>query len=355
MHTIFFTGFPGFIGKQLALTLLKKYPDVKLIFLVHPSQLDKAKADFKELGFSTPHEIISGDITQSNLGMSHDSAQKVKNETTIVFHLAAIYDLTVPETLAQKVNVWGTQNMLNFFSQAPNLKRFNHISTCYVSGDQKGLITPDKLEERPKENLMFHNFYESTKHASEVLVKNKMSEIPITIFRPAIVVGNSKTGLTDKFDGPYVVMKFLHQIRFLLRLVPNLGFKECEVNTVPVDYAVDVMATLAFQEKSKGQTYQICDQHPPSTEEFFGFIVQTIGGITPFQCTFLKKIILKLLRLPGVSKITGITCQHLDYFMHEGQYRSPNLTQDLEGSGITLPHYKDTYPTLYNYMKNHLH
>ncbi len=347
---VFFTGFPGFIGKYLAHTLLEQHPDIQFLFLDHPTQLIKANDDFRSLNLDFKrHEIIPGDITNKQLGIEDPALiRRIQTEVQMVFHLAAIYDLTVPEKVAKRVNVQGTENILNFFSSSPALRRFNHISTCYVSGDQKGLITPDKLEE----GQSFHNFYESTKHESEVLVKHRMNQMPITIFRPAIVVGHSKTGETDKFDGPYVVMKFLHRIRYLLRLVPNLGFKNCEVNTVPVDYVCQVMGYLAFQEKSKGKTYQISDQNPPTTEDFFGFIVKLIGGIAPFHFSALKNIILKILKIPQVAKITQITGQHLDYFTHEGQYRDPNLLNDLKGANIRPLKYTDFYPQLYDFMKN---
>ena len=145
-------------------------------------------------------------------------------------------------------------------------------------------------------------------------------------------------------------MSFLHRIRALLSLVPNLGYLECEVNTVPVDYVTDVISYLAFQKHSLGKTYQICDQVPPSTEEFFGALVNMIGKTTPYKCSFLKAVILKLLRLPLVSKITGITGQHLDYFMHPGKYRDPKLVTDLKESGITLPPYTTYYPQLYQFL-----
>ncbi len=347
MTHIFLTGFPGFIGKHLAFTLVKKYPDLKLTFLVHPSMQLKARQELQTLHLNPEvHNIVSGDITQSNLGLTDAQTKDIQTNTHMVFHLAAIYDLTVPQDLAQKVNVWGTENLLTFFSKSPYLQRFNHISTCYVSGDQKGLITPDKLEENQK----FYNFYESTKQASEVLVKKRSSTMPVTIFRPAIVVGDSVTGDTDKFDGPYVVITFLHKIRALLSLVPNLGYPECEVNTVPVDYVTDVISHLAFQKHAIGRTYQICDQNPPSTEEFFGTMVHMIGKVTPYRCSLLRTIILKILRLPLVSKITGITHQHLDYFMHPGKYRDPHLLEDLKDSGISLPSYKTYYPRLYQFL-----
>ncbi len=344
---VFVTGFPGFIGKRLALNLVKKKPSLKLTLLVHPAMEFQAKKDFKEMGFEGgQHRIVLGDITKPHLGLGGEKAQ-IQEQTEIVFHLAAIYDLTVSEDRAKEVNVFGTQNILDFFSKTSKLVRFNYVSTCYVAGKVKGLVTQEMLSR----NQEFHNFYESTKYGAEVLVQKRMDGLPITIFRPSIVVGDSHTGETDKFDGPYVVMKFLHKIKLLLRLVPNLGFSDSEANTVPVDYVVDVMTYLGFLEKAKGQVYQICDQNPPLTEEFFGELVFLIGGVAPYHSSFLRTIILKLLRLPFISYITGITKQHLDYFMHQGKFRSANLLKDLEGSGIHLPHYKKYYPILYKYMK----
>ncbi|OGQ16754.1 MAG: hypothetical protein A3B70_04120 [Deltaproteobacteria bacterium RIFCSPHIGHO2_02_FULL_40_11] len=348
MSHIFLTGFPGFIGHRLAQALLTKDPSFTMTFLVHPNMIDLAKSNSAQ--FQNRCTIVVGDITQPDLGLDTRTKEKVLLETTHVFHLAAIYDLTVPKELATRVNVFGTENILNFFSKATALKRLNHISTCYVSGDLKGEVTSDLLEE----NQHFHNFYESTKHASEVLVQAKKNEMPITIFRPAIVVGDSKTGETAKFDGPYVVMKLLHRLRWFLRCVPNLGTPQYEVNTIPVDTLVQIISYLAFQEKSLGKTYQICDPHPPSTEEFFDMLVQIISGHSPYKLDFLRKFILWKLGLPGVSCITGVSKQALDYFTHPGRYRCPDLMEDLKGSGIEIPKPKTVYPILYQYMKAHL-
>ncbi|MBI2027935.1 MAG: SDR family oxidoreductase [Deltaproteobacteria bacterium] len=346
MSEVLLTGFPGFIGKRLLFYLLEQRLKDSVHLLVHPSMLKLAQdAVASQSHIQARVHIHAGDITAPDLGLGRE-AQGLHNSINVIFHLAAIYDLTVPESLAKKVNVFGTQNMLNFAALCVDLKRFNYISTCYVAGTSKGLFTSQMLEK----GQGFHNFYESTKHEAEILVQKKMNEVPITVFRPAIVVGDSQTGETDKFDGPYVVMKFLHQIRFLLRLVPNLGYSHCEVNTIPVDYLVKVLSHLGFEEKAVGKVYQVCDQTPPTTEEFFEFLVYMMGRFRPYKSSVLKKVILEILRLKFATKITGITRQHLDYFAHEGQFRCQNLLKDLEGTDIQLGCYQDFYPHLYQFM-----
>jgi len=349
MADIFFTGFPGFIGKRLAQHILKKRPDSKLTFLVHPKMEQLARKSVQSFP-SHSARVVIGDITHPNLGLTPLLAKEIKVATHTIFHLAAIYDLTVDEAIAKRVNVFGTQNILDFFSDAPALRRFNYISTCYVSGDREGTIFATELSMNQK----FRNFYESTKYEAEVLVKNRMEELPITVFRPAIVVGDTQTGETDKFDGPYVVMKFLHRLKFLLRLVPNLGYANCEVNTVPVDYVIRVITYLGFEHRARGQTYQICDTKPPEGDTFFSEIVSIIANVRPYNAPFLRFIILKLLKLPFVHLFTGITKQHLDYFSHRGRYRSPNLIRDLNGSHIELKKYSNYYPKLYQFMSKNI-
>ncbi|HLD73814.1 MAG TPA: SDR family oxidoreductase [Bdellovibrionota bacterium] len=349
MKEIFITGFPGFIAKHLVLELAKN-PSYRITLLVHKSMYDKAQVLFTKHSWNNKHKLLVGDITQENLGLDTTKAREVREQTNIVFHLAAIYDLTVKETVAKHVNVFGTKNTLDFFSTSPALEHFNYISTCYVSGTRTGLIFAHELEKGKN----FFNFYESTKHEAERIVQEYKTRLPITTFRPSIVVGHSQTGETEKFDGPYIVLKFLHRIRWLLRLVPNLGFKHCEVNTIPVDYLISVLVDLGFNTAARGKTYQVCDPHPPTTEEFFGEMVKMIGGVTPYKCSFLRSLILKLLRVPGVSKITGMTCQTLDYFSHPGCYREGELKKDLAHKQIKSPGYQTYYPILYRYMRENL-
>ena len=113
--------------------------------------------------------------------------------------LAAVYDLTVPEAVAQRVNVDGTARIIDFCWSREHLHRLQYVSTSYVSGNYDGEFTEDGLDE----GQGFLNHYESTKYAAELLVREAMEAgLPATIYRPGIVVGDSRTGETQKYDGP---------------------------------------------------------------------------------------------------------------------------------------------------------
>ena len=113
MRTHFFTGFPGFIATQLIKELVRVGEVEKFYVVVQSSQADlakeKATSIMKEMNVTFPFEILVGDITQPNLGMTQQMISDLHEETLTVWHLAAIYDLAVKAEIAWKVNVEGTR------------------------------------------------------------------------------------------------------------------------------------------------------------------------------------------------------------------------------------------------------
>ena len=125
-----------------------------------------------------------------------------------MWHLAAVYDLAVPPEIARRVNVDGTANVVDLCHSLPRLRRLQYVSTCYVSGRYAGEFGEDVLAE----GQPFRNHYESTKYDAEQLVRDAMAGgLPATIYRPGIVVGDSTTGETLKYDGPYFIAGFLRR------------------------------------------------------------------------------------------------------------------------------------------------
>lgn len=192
-ETIFLTGFPGFIASRLVERLAR--PNVQFFLLVQPDFVDKAASEVEAIAESTGtplqnFALIEGDITSEDLGIGEDDLQTIRTETTDVYHLAAIYDLAVEKSPAFRVNLQGTKNVNNFVRSIKNLRRYNYVSTCYVAGKRKGKI----LETELRHDEGFRNFYEETKYLAEVEVENLKEELPVTIFRPSVVVGDSRTG-----------------------------------------------------------------------------------------------------------------------------------------------------------------
>ena len=122
------------------------------------------------------------------------------------WHLAAVYDLAVARPLAHRVNVEGTRNLLEFAGAAAHFDRLQYVSTAYVSGKARGVFRETELDV----GQGFKNHYEETKFLAEVEVVR--SKLPATIYRPGVVVGDSRTGETAKFDGPYAVLRMMEKL-----------------------------------------------------------------------------------------------------------------------------------------------
>ena len=352
---LFFTGFPGFLGSELIRELLLKHPNQRAICLIQSKFLTLAQEQLKRLPTEIQGrvEFIEGDLTLPQLGLSANFLTEQASEITQIFHLAAVYDLNVEEELAMRVNVMGTKNTLDFARQCPNLKRFQYVSTCYVSGRSKGTF----LESDLVKNQKFNNFYESTKYLAEVEVQKAMHDgLPCTIYRPGIVVGNSHTGETQKFDGPYFVLQWLLRQPFKWAILPTVFAKDCSsencvLDLVPSDFVIKAIAYLSQQENTKNQVFQLADVTPLRVTEI----------IQEFERVLNKKIIkiplpLSLARfalkhIPFLEKWMGVPYSALNYFAHPTHYDVSNTLKHLQGSGMVIPQFKVYLPKLVSYMK----
>ena len=185
-ETTFLTGFPGFIAGRLLRRLATD--GGRFLLLVQPGFVERAEAELKTIveqtGRSASHfAVLQGDITEPDLGLSRGGLETARSQSTILFHLAAIYDLAVARDTAMRVNVEGTRNVNNFVRSLPHLRHYHYVSTCYIAGKRTGVI----LEPELRHEAGFRNYYEETKYLAEIEVDALKTELPITIHRPAVV------------------------------------------------------------------------------------------------------------------------------------------------------------------------
>src|SRR5918999_1647880 len=188
---VLLTGYPGFIGRRLADRLVEA--GARVTALVEPRMAGAARE-----ASGGRVEVVEGDIAQRRLGLADPDWDRLTAEVRHVFHLAAVYDLSVPLELAQRVNVDGTGNVLELCRACERLERLNYVSTAYVAGVRRGVVYEHELTL----GQGFKNHYESTKFQAEVWVRQELDRVPTTIYRPAIVVGDSLTGETLNMVDP---------------------------------------------------------------------------------------------------------------------------------------------------------
>lgn len=279
MTTAFFTGFPGFIASRIIREAFENYNYDRVYTIVLATQLEKAQQEKKSILSKFPDKeivIIEGDITLPQLDLSDETIIMLQEQVEVVWHLAAIYDLAVPRPIAWKVNVHGTEMMNLFVESLPKLKRYVYFSTAYVAGTREGNLLETELI-RPNN---FKNFYEETKFEAELLVDQLKSNLPVTIIRPGIVWGNSKTGETIKFDGPYFIVNMIDRLK-KLPIIPYIGHSTSLINVVPVDYIYRAAVYLSEIEEAKGKTVHLTDPNPHPVQEVYRAFVKEITGKTP--------------------------------------------------------------------------
>jgi thioester reductase-like protein len=354
MGTLFFTGFPGFLGAELLPRLLARCPGQRAACLVQSKYADVARRRLREIETAHPElagriDIVEGDITQPRLGLT--AADALRSGVVEIYHLAAVYDLGVGRDLAMRVNVEGTRRMLEFACECPALERFQYVSTCYVSGKYAGVFSEEDLDH----GQAFHNFYEETKFLAEVEVQKCMREgLPATIYRPAVVVGDSATGATQKYDGPYCI------IRVLLRqpkvaILPTImdDPTRTEVNLVPRDFVIDAITYLSGASESRNQVYQLSDPNPLTVEKLIDVLARATRRRVVRVPVPLGAAKLLLTHVPGVSRMMGIPPDTLDYFVHPARYATARTQAALEAGGIRCPRFDEYVDRLVAFVRAH--
>lgn len=353
MPTILLTGFPGFLGSELLLPILRDRPGSTAACLVQPRWADLARRRVEELVAREPAadgriRLVEGDVTRPGLGLA--SPDGLADSVREVFHLAAVYDLAVSRETGMRVNVDGTRHVLDFCEGAAGLRRLHYVSTCYVSGRHPGTFRESDLDV----GQAFNNHYEETKFLAEVAVQERMAGgLPATVYRPSIVVGDSRTGATRKYDGPYLFIQLLLR-QGRIALLPVVGRPgEVELNVVPSDFVIPALARLSGDAGRPDTVYHVADPDPPYLDAAIRAVARATGRrvIRVRVPLALARAALRL--VPGAERLVRIPPEALDYFVHPTSYDTTNTIRDLAGSGIAVPPFLDYVEALVRFVEEH--
>src|SRR5690625_1111321 len=355
--TLFLTGYPGFLASYLMKQIIEDHREniAHIYLLVLNSEKEKAQKEIDYFAKTAQlsndlFTIVEGDITKEDLALDNRIKEKLRNEITHLFHLAAIYDLAVPEPIAEKVNVHGTKCVNEWVKTLPQLERYVYFSTAYVSGKREGRIYEHELIKRQTSR----NHYERTKYDAEVLVQALKPTIPTTIIRPGVVKGHSKTGKTIKFDGLYFMLNFYDKLRWL----PVLPFMQTgiapEGNFVPSDYVIKATSFLSFDSIGEGKTYHLTDPNPYRMDELQQMLAEHYLGRTP-KGTIPVSVVKFFLSFPFIRKWIQVEKEAMDYFTIYSSYDSSQAEADLKKANITCPDLKDTVASMVQYYRKYKH
>lgn len=348
--TALFTGFPGFIGARLLPRLLELQPDLRVRCLVQSRFLDTAREAVAAMEAAHPHVrgrlgIVEGDITRPGLGMADAEARAIQKDAVTAWHLAAVYDLAVAREIGHRINVEGTRNVLAFLAECRRFERLHYVSTAYVSGR----ATPAFRETDLDVGQSFKNHYEETKFLAEVEVV--YSGLPATTYRPAIVVGDSRTGETGKFDGPYFILNAMERLPSP-GVFMRIGSGRQPANLVPIDFVIEALARLGSSGSSRGRTYHLTDPDPLSVVEVGALLAKALGK--SFVFAPVPGFVARGLFAPkAVQRFFGVPVEVLDYFEHDCRYDTTQASQDLGALGVACPRFADYVERLVAFYRAH--
>jgi NAD(P)-dependent dehydrogenase (short-subunit alcohol dehydrogenase family) len=359
----FVTGATGFIGRNLVQRLLKREGTVyALVRAGSRGRLEELRTSFGPDGARVVP--IAGDLASPGLGVSEEDLLTLRGEVDHFFHLAAIYDMTAGAEAQEIANVEGTRHAVELAGSV-EAGCFHQISSIAVAGLYKGEWREDMFDEA--EHLDTHPYFR-TKHESERVVREECSR-SWRVYRPGIVVGDSRTGAIDKVDGPYYGFKLLQQARRVLPAwLPTLGVEGGEINIVPVDYVADAIDYIAHKPGLDGQAFSLTDPNPKTAGEMINLFARAAdapqarlrldSGVTDPATSLIRTGMRFFPPAKRAAKIgldqLGIPAGVLSYFSYPTHFDSSNAEAALAGSGISVPPLESYAERVWDYWERTL-
>lgn len=342
------TGFPSYTARRMVLKLLAGDPAERVFMLVR----DKQTADAEELAASLPPaqrkrlQVLVGDISAMDLGLSGREYRTLASELTNIHHMAAHLHMGGRKEVVQQVNVGGTRGALELALECRRLRRFNFWSTVFVSGDRQGVIMEDELAC----GQGFRTPYEHSKYAAEKIVRSMSRRVPVTILRPGIIVGDSRTGEIDRFDGPYHLMVLIVESPLDLQL-PLPGEGSAPLHLVPIDFVVDAAYLLSRSEHSVSKTFHLVDPCPLSARSVYELVAERAHRKPP-RGVLPAGLAKALLKLPGLNRLGSSPHTLLEGFTHNVYYNCRHTLDALRASEVWCPPFESYVDNLVRYVKD---
>lgn len=359
----FVTGATGFIGKRLVKKLLERKGSV-VHFLIRKESESKVAGLRQYWGASSARVIpVFGDLTSKKLGVAADQVKKLKGQIDHFYHLAAVYDLGADEASQIAVNIEGTRNTVDL-AKAIDAGHFHHVSSIAAAGLYEGVFREDMFEEA--EN--YDHPYFMTKHESEKIVRQEC-KVPWSVYRPAMVVGDSTTGEMDKIDGPYYFFKLIQRMRQLLPpWMPSVGLEGGRINVVPVDFVVDALDAISHKSDMAKKCFHLVDPdgyrvgdvldifskaaHAPKMNLF---INAALLGFIPRSVTKGLMALAPVRRVRNaIMQDLGLPEDMLTFVNYPTRFDCRDALAALKGTGVACPHLKDYAWRLWDYWERHL-
>ena len=357
----FVTGATGFIGRHLVERLLAREGTIHA--LVRPASRERLDALIAEWGAAGRVVPVDGDLAEPLLGVDEATREALRGRVGHFFHLAAIYDMTADETRNAVLNVGGTRNAVDLANDL-GAGILHHASSIAVAGEFKGHFTEDSFDEGQPLPSPYHR----TKFEAERIVRTRTAGA-WRVYRPSLVVGDSRTGEMDKIDGPYYFFKAIQKVRRALpQWFPLVGLEVGWTNIVPVDFVAAALDHIAHEPDLDGQAFHLVNPRPQQVGDVLNAFAS--AGHAPRMALRLDKRMTDMLprgvlsyamKLPALADVRrtfledlGIPEVALEHMSLKPQFDARDAQRALRGSGIEAPPLDAYAWRLWDYWERHL-
>lgn len=350
MNTYLVTGATGFLGRWIVPRLLDRDPDAVVYALVRPRsawKLDEWRGRYGDDRVIPLH----GDLAAPALGIDGEPPA-----ADAILHLGAVYDMSAGDAVNDRINVEGTQSVIDLATKLD--AELHHVSSVAVAGDHPGTFSERDFDL----GQGFPSPYHRTKFESEKLVRDT-DGLRWRVYRPAVVVGDSRTGEMDKVDGPYYFFTAFAAMAKVPSVVPMVLPDTGDTNVVPVDYVADALVELMLRPGGQGEVYHLVNPEPQSVLELYRAIARPVGA-PPAIGRIPRRLVDGAIRASGsrrtrvardtALKQLGIPPKAFENLGFTATYTSELTRKALAGSGITVPDLRDYGPKLFTYWRDHL-
>ena len=329
------TGLPdGFLAQRLLPQLLIKHPELYVLCLVADSAFDRAHEILSQLSSEERArvELLRGDVSAMDFGMSGAGFLDLAARVDIIHHCTCANQASIGRELEWRHYVSSTGEVLELAAASgKHLRRLVHWSSALLFTPQGGRVSESEFSApaRPRSRD------DEMRFRADSLIRASMSRVPITLLRPSIVVGDSKTGEMDRNEGPYALLQLIMSSPRELRLpLPGPGDQPCHF--VPIDYVIEAGLAIADHPESAGRTFNITDERPASLLRVFDLINEAAErpAAPPGLARNLAAI---LFHAPGIERLSQVPRSFLDLLATEITYDSRNTRELLAGTGIECP------------------
>jgi thioester reductase-like protein len=346
-EVVLVTGFPSLRARKMVEQILSSSKKALVYAVVHSKFSDQAAAFLDGLERSDRERVVlyQGDAASIDMGLSGAEYRELAARVRRIHHVAQVTYPGVSRKVAESVNIGAMREIIEFGRVCERLECIVAHSSAIVSGNRTGLVMEEELNARQS----FRSVVEETLARAERLARSAMSQLPIAVVRPAQIVGDSRTGEVDRFDGPYLlILLILSAPQDFPVLLPARG--DVPMNLVPIDYVVQATDRIGRSPQAIGKTFHLTDPKPLSVRQVFQLVAQSGGRRLPGG--FIPSRVTKaLLSTPGLNLVSKSPRAFVDMITTPVRYDTRNTDDILAGSDVVCPPFESYVDALVAFVK----